>query len=103
MKQPNNEVSILPQLDQAGGLDLHKDKIVSFISDKEGKQQHLEEFGTFTDDLFRIRDCLLTHQVKHCLMESTGIYWISLYSILTQAGIDVIVANPMHIDRKSVV
>jgi transposase len=41
MKEPNYEVSILPQLNKACGLDIHKDKIIVFISDKEGKEQIL--------------------------------------------------------------
>ncbi len=99
MNQPNYEVSILPQLDKACGLDMHKDTIVGFISNKEGKQQDLKEFGTFTDDLGKIVQWLKEHQVKHCLMESTGIYWITLYHMLQEAGISVYVANPMHIKQ----
>jgi len=32
-------------------------------------------------------------------MENTGIYWMSLHAILTEAGIEVIVANPVHIKQ----
>ena len=97
MNQPKHEVSLLPQLDKACGLDMHKDKIVGFISDKDGKKQELQEFGTFTCNLHKIRYWLLKNEVKHCLVESTGIYWMSLYAILTEAGINVTVANPVHI------
>jgi transposase len=48
MNKPNYEVKLMPQLEKACGLDLHKDKIVGFISDKEGKEQEMKEFGTFT-------------------------------------------------------
>ena len=99
MNKPNSEVSFLPQVEKACGLDMHKDKIVCFISDKNGEQQHIEEFRTFTEDLFYIRDTLLQHKVGHCLMESTGIYWISLYAILSESGINVTVANPQHIKQ----
>jgi transposase len=99
MNKPKYEVSILPQVEKAAGLDMHKDKIVCFISDKTGRQQHQEEFGTYTEDLLVIRDKLLEHKVGHCLMESTGVYWISLYSILTEAGIIVTVANAQHIKQ----
>jgi transposase len=97
MNKPNYEVKLMPQLEKACGLDLHKDKIVGFISDKEGNQQELTEYGTFTDDLLRIKDWLLTHDIQYCLMESTGVYWIGLYNVLTEAGIQVVVANPLHI------
>ena len=97
MNKPKYEVKLMPQLEKACGLDLHKDKIVGFISDKEGKQQELKEFGTFTDDLFQIREWLFANEIGHCLMESTGIYWLGLYNLLTAAGITVVVSNPQHI------
>ena len=56
----------MPQLEKACGLDLHKDKIVGFISDKEGRQQELKEFGTFTDDLLQIREWLFTNGIGDC-------------------------------------
>lgn len=99
MNKPNAEVRLLPQVDKACGLDMHKDKIVCFISNKDGTEQHLEEFGTFSEELFKIRDLIAKHQVGRCLMESTGVYWISLYAILTEAGINTIVANPQHIKQ----
>lgn len=97
--KPNTEVSLLPQIDKACGLDMHKDKIVCFISNKDGTEQHIEEFSTFSEDLFKIRDLLLAHRVTHALMESTGIYWISLYGILSDAAVNVTVANPQHIKQ----
>lgn len=71
MNKPNYEVKLMPQLEKACGLDLHKDKIVGFISDKEGKQQELREYGTFTDDLFQIREWLSTNGIGHRLTVST--------------------------------
>ena len=84
---------IMPQLDRACGLDMHKDKIVGFISGKDGSNQEFREFGTYTCELKQIRDWLQENDIHHCLMESTGIYWMSLYAILIEVGIEVIVAN----------
>lgn len=97
MKNANYEVKLAPQLDRACGLDLHKEKIVAFISNKEGNDQELREYGTFTDDLYKIRDWLLEKGIGHCLMESTGIYWLGLYNVLIASGISVVVSNPQHI------
>lgn len=99
MKTPNYEVKILPQLVKACGLDMHKDKIVAFISNNSGTEQILQEFGTYTEDLHKIIDFLKRHGVKDCLMESTGVYWISLYHLLIEAGINAVVANPLHIKQ----
>jgi transposase len=94
-----HEVRILPQIDKACGFDIHKDKIVLFISDKEGKNQRLIERATFTEDLLWIRDLLVKEEVKHCVMESTGVYWMSLFDILSGAGINVVVANPQQVKQ----
>ena len=46
MKEQNSvDVNIVPQLDKACGPDMHKDKIVGFISCKDGSGQELKEFG----------------------------------------------------------
>ena len=94
-----HEVRILPQIDKACGFDIHKDKIVLFISDKEGKFQQMHERGTFTEDLFWIRDLLLKERVKHCVMESTGVYWMTLFDILNGASINVAVVNPQQVKQ----
>jgi len=98
-QQTATSMDILPQLDKACGLDIHKDKIVGFIACKDGSGQELKEFGTFTCELQKVKEWLQVNQVEHCLMESTGIYWMSLYTILTDSGISVIVANPTHIKQ----
>ena len=62
----------MPQLDKACGLDMHKDKIVSFISCKDRSNQEFREFGTYTCELKQIRDWLQENDIQHCLMESTA-------------------------------
>jgi len=94
-----HEVRILPQIDKACGFDMHKDKIVGFISNKEGREQELKEFGTYTKDLHAARDWLLQNGVKYVVMESTGVYWISLHYVLSCASIDVTVANPAQVKQ----
>jgi len=55
-QQVIEDVNIMPQLDKACGLDMHKDKIVGFISWKDGSNQEFREFGTYTCELKQIRD-----------------------------------------------
>lgn len=50
MNNPNYEVKLMPQLEKVCGLDLHKDKIVGFISSKEGDLKELREFSIFAHD-----------------------------------------------------
>ncbi|MBA2610805.1 MAG: IS110 family transposase [Bacteroidetes bacterium] len=102
MKEPTSirhEVRILPQLNKACGLDIHKDKICCFISDNTGEKQFYQEFGTFTKELHQLKEWLIEHEIRDCIMESTGVYWMSLYSILSASNMNVIVANPQFIKQ----
>jgi transposase len=44
-QQVIEDVNIMPQLDRACGLDMHKHKIVGFIFCKDGSNQEFREFG----------------------------------------------------------
>lgn len=56
-------------------------------------------FTTFTDDLCAIRDWLIASGVRSVVMESTSVYWIPLYQILSAAGIEVLLVNSRHVPR----
>ncbi len=51
----------------------------------------------FTSDLEGIVAYLLDHKITTAAMESTGIYWLPLYFLLEQAGIDVYLVNAKHV------
>lgn len=51
-------------------------------------------FGTTTTQHEACRDLLLSCGITDVCMESTGIYWINLHYVLTQAGISVCLVNP---------
>lgn len=89
-------MSIRQQLERAGGIDVHKNKITicTYIA---GEKEQVKDYGTFTCDLEQIRDDLLSNAIREVIIESTGIYWIALCSILTLAGIHVTVVNPRFI------
>lgn len=50
-------------------------------------------FGTMTVDLQRLRDWLKEQQVHSVAMEATGVYWLPLYSILEEGGLEVLMVN----------
>lgn len=87
---------IKPQLTHAAGIDIHKGsfKVCFYIL---GELEELKEYETYTCDLFTLRDDLLKLGIKDVLMESTGVYWIALCSVLMESGIRVCVANAMFI------
>jgi hypothetical protein len=60
------------------GLDIHKKIIAACLVslDESGNESSLiKEFGTFTDDLEKLRNWLLEHDCPVVAMESTGVYW----------------------------
>jgi hypothetical protein len=59
----------------------------------ERDSQPVREFRTFTSDLHRLADWLVQCEVKTVAMESTGVYWIPLYEILEQRGLEVLLVN----------
>jgi len=61
-----------------------------FVSVGEGE---VREFSTFTEGCIEVRDYLLLHNISTVAMESTGVYWVNLYSVLENAGIDVFLVN----------
>ena len=53
----------------------------------------IRSFGAFTEDLHAIAHWLTECKVETVAMEATGIYWVSLYLILEEAGIDLMLVT----------
>jgi transposase len=76
-------------------LDVHKESVsacVIFPDDKGEEQYDVKVFGTFTDDLMRLRDWLAEHNCPVVAMESTGVYWRPVHNVL-EDSVDVVLAN----------
>src|SRR6476661_6075191 len=63
-----------------------------FVAIGQGKND-IREFGVYNEDLSAIADWLLANNVKTVAMESTGTYWQSLFAVLQNAGLQVILCN----------
>jgi len=68
------------------GLDIHRDTVSACVRRRAGGKAEatIEEqvFGTFTQDLERLRDWLKKQRVRQVAMESTGVYWIPVWNVL---------------------
>ena len=53
----------------------------------------MQTFQAFTADIQRMADWLKAIGVETVAIESTGVYWVPVFEVLENAGIDVIVAN----------
>jgi transposase len=56
----------------------------------------VRRFECFTADLHRLADWMKSCGVKTVAMQSTGVYWIPLYEILEERGLEVYLVNARH-------
>ena len=57
----------------------------------------VRSFPSFTRDLNQLADWLVRIGVESVVMESTGIYWIPLFEILEERGLEVLLVNARHV------
>ena len=80
----------------AGGIDVSDtEMMVAYPIDS--KQLVVEPFGCFTCDLKEIVETLKKHDITSVAMESTGVYWVSLFLLLQENGIEVSLVNAKHV------
>ena len=80
------------------GLDVGQKTVAACVripTPDGGRQQIIRTFSTMTEDLLALRDWLTAHGVTHVAMESTGVYWKSVYYVL-EDGFTVLLVNAQH-------
>lgn len=68
----------------AAGIDIGSRQV--FVS---VENEPVRSFETFTSDFVALRDYLQEKKVKTVALEATGVYWVVLYEILKESGLDV--------------
>jgi transposase len=81
------------------GMDVHKKSVSVCIRRRiAGGHFEVEEaiFGTFTQDLERLRQWLKERKVRQVAMESTGVYWIPVWNVLERGNyrFELTLVNP---------
>ena len=69
------------------GIDVHKKIIVVTIAktnEHDITDYQTKSFSTFTEDLIKCRDWLVSNDTLDVCMESTGKYWIPVFNILEE-------------------
>jgi transposase len=80
----------------AAGIDIGDTQIDVAISD--GATGHeVRTFRTFTEDLLLLVQWLVSECITTAAMESTGVYWLNLYLMLEEAGIEPYLVNAKHV------
>jgi len=76
----------------AAGIDVgNSEHYVAIAPDKSAEP--VRRFGCFTADLREVAGFLKEHGVVTVAMQSTGVYWIPLYDVLEEAGLEVYLVN----------
>jgi transposase len=80
----------------AAGIDIGSESHwVAVPEDRDDRP--VRQFRSFTQDLHALADWLSACGIETVAMESTGVYWIALYEILEERGLEVLLVNARHV------
>ena len=82
------------------GLDVHQEAVVTCVlfGPLEHKpKKEIRTFGTTTPELLTLADWLEEQKCSHVAMESTGVYWKPVWTILETGSFQLILANAQRI------
>jgi transposase len=80
----------------AAGVDVHPTNIFVAVP-PERDVEAVRTFSTFTADLQAAVDWLKKCGIRTIAMESTGVYWIPFYQMLSDHGFQVCLVNARHV------
>lgn len=80
----------------AAGIDISTKEHYVAVS-AELTKEHVRRFGSFTRDLHQLALWLKECEITTVAMESTGVYWFHLYTILLDYGFEVYLVNAYHV------
>ena len=76
----------------AGGIDIGNESHYASVPPSRDSQP-VREFGCTTAELKAMADWLKQCRIRTVAMQSTGVYWVAVYDILEQAGLEVYLVN----------
>ena len=81
------------------GMDVHMETIVVCVLPPVGGERKVirKVYGTFRNDLVRMRVWLKQLKVTEIAMESTGIYWRPVWNVLEDEGFRLLLVNPAQV------
>lgn len=85
-----------PVFPNAGALDIGASEIIAAVL-PERSARPVRAFSTYTEDLHRLVEWMVTCGVDTVAMESTGVYWVAVYELLEAAGIEAVLVNARHV------
>src|SRR5262245_34062609 len=85
---------------RCAGLDVHKETVVACVlaTQPDGSaRSEVRTFGTMTADLTALSAWLHERRVERVVLESTGVFWWPVFTILEEGGHAVVLVNPQHV------
>jgi transposase len=76
----------------AAGIDIGNESHYAAVPPSRDSQP-VREFGCTTAELKAMADWLKQCRIRTVAMQSTGVYWVAVYDILEQAGLEVYLVN----------
>jgi len=90
-------ITVFPILHpNAAGIDVSDSEMMVCVPG-DRCEEPIQAFGTFTTDLNAVANHLQSCKIDTVAMESTGVYWVSLFLILQDRGLDVYLVNAKHV------
>lgn len=96
--EESQEIDFLQPLSTGCGLDMHARSIEACVM-RKGQKAEIRRYGTTTRELRGLLKWIVGGGVQGVVIESTGIYWYSMYYLLTEAGIKVTLVNPARVKQ----
>lgn len=93
---------IEPIFKRAAGLDIHKKIVVATILVEQNDGSIMEttkEFKTTPAELVLLAEWLKNEQIELTVMESTGVFWKSVYAALESSSVKSFVVNARHVKQ----
>jgi transposase len=80
-------------------MDIHKDTVVVCVLPPVGGEGKTirKTYGTFRNDLIRMRTCFKQLKVTEIAMESTGVYWRPVWNVLEDKEFRLLLVNPAQV------
>ena len=96
-KEKVKKISQLPVINpKSAGIDVSDtEMVVAYPINSE--QLEIKTFECFTRDLHSIARCLKEKNITSIAMESTGVYWVSLFLLLQEYGFEAYLVNAKHV------
>lgn len=98
LKASSYKSSVMRKLikENACGIDVSSKEHVVAVPQGRAKER-VRSFGSYTRDLHQLASWLKECAIDTIVMESTGVYWYHLYTVLLEYGFEVLLVNAYHV------